>query len=52
MGFGDFIVWTSIIRDLYKHINNGTMNERLDKIKKLKYNKKHYVDQVKQESDT
>lgn len=52
MGFGDYIVWTAIIRDLYKYVNNGSMENKLNNIKKLKFNNKHFIQEIKQEDDS
>lgn len=38
MGFGDYLHWTAVVRDMYKYINSGSINERLDKINNLKKN--------------
>ena len=56
MGFGDYLHWTAVVRDMYKYINSGSINERLDKINKLKNNylkkfNKYGVQEYKHEDD-
>lgn len=42
MGYGDYIHWTAVIRDLYKYINTGTIEERINKINQFKIGNKKY----------
>lgn len=56
MGFGDYIHWTSVIRDMYKYINKGTMEEKLNKInyfkdKFLSEKSKYGIQEFKKEDD-
>lgn len=43
MGYGDYIHWTAVIRDLYKYINTGTIEERINKINQFKIGNKNMV---------
>ena len=53
MGYGDYIHWTAVIRDLYKYINTGTIEERINKINQFKIgNKKYGVEKFKKDNDT
>ena len=52
MGFGDYIHWTAVIRDLYNYINVGTIDERIKKINEFKIkNGKYGVQEFKQEDN-
>ena len=37
MGFGDYLHWTAVIRDMYNYINKGPMDERINKINQFKH---------------
>jgi len=56
MGYGDYIHWTAVIRDLYKYINTGDMKERINKINQFKNrftaSSKYGIQEFKQEDDT
>ena len=52
MGFGDYIHWTAVIRDLHNYINVGTIHERIKKINEFKIkNGKYGVQEFKQEDN-
>ena len=53
MGLGDYVHWTAVIRDLYKYINSGTIDDKIRKINEFNIgNKKYGVKEYKKEDDT
>ena len=50
MGYGDYIHWSAVIRDLYNYINSNNIN-KLNDIKKLKCDK-YGVQKIKKDNDS